>query len=458
MTILLTHGYYLAEDPREAKIMMPYPPLGMLCLSAFLEKKGIAHEVLDTTFGNPEEWRSQLRSVMPSVAGIYCTHGTRPRVSVMIGTVRELCPSAMVVAGGPDVRHNAQEYLDTGANVLIPGEAEEAFSKLCCFISENPGALPYPVPGLIFPDNGQIVNTGETSPAVMEELPFPARARVDMRKYFKVWERHHGYASVNVNTQRGCPFACNWCSKSVFGNTSRRRPASNVADEIEILQKTLPPHRIWFADDVFTLGNSWITEFTSLLKERSLKISYEIITRADCLSPSVIGMLRQSGCFRVWIGAESGSQSILDAMNRKTDAADVIHKTRLLAESGIETGIFIMLGYPGETIKDIVKTSRFLKQAGPSHFTLTMVYPVRGTQFSECLGTRKKSTLAWEKSTDRDVSFPRTYSPLFYRAATAWLQNTMNAPKSHGLKRFKCNMKKQMAFAAMLLLKCSAGK
>lgn len=436
MKILLTHCYFLNEDQAELKIMKPYPPLGILYISAWLEMKKTSHELFDTTFSAFGTLTGFIRSFHPDVIGIYTTLRTKLNVLRLISYIRKNNENkgCFIIIGGPDGRYNAENYLHHGADLVIPGEGEITLEEtLDCITTynNNPGIRSVQfysslstVKGIIFRNSvGEIIKTVERKLIAMADLPIPARHRADIERYMKTWKDNHGFSSLSISTMRGCPFGCNWCSKNIFGNTYRRRDPGLVAEEIEWVKKTYNPDRLWFTDDVFTINREWLKKFTKEMLSRNVIIPYECISRTDCMDDEIIGLLKKTGCRKLWIGAESGSQKVLDLMNRKTDIKKTIDVFQKLHENSISSGIFLMLGYPGETKNDILQTATFLKLARPDEMTLTMAYPIKGTRFYEEAESSFLPPYQWESMTDRDIQFKKTYNPRFYRFAISFLFN-----------------------------------
>jgi anaerobic magnesium-protoporphyrin IX monomethyl ester cyclase len=217
---------------------------------------------------------------------------------------------------------------------------------------------------------------------------------------------------------RGCPYSCRWCSRAVYGESYRRRSPRLVVDEIEQVVAHYHPDSLWFVDDVFTINHKWLQAFTDEVERRGVRVPYECITRADRLDERAVGLLKRSGCFRVWIGAESGSQKILDAMDRRVTVEQVRNMIQLSKKHGIETGTFIMLGYPGETAADIEQTIEHLKASDPDQFTITVSYPIKGTSFYDDAVTQMLPQGPWETTTDRDIKLRHGHSSLYYWFAT----------------------------------------
>lgn len=439
MKVLLTHGYFLSEDKEEARIMKPYPPAGLLYISAWLERQEISHEIYDSTFYTYDEFKEYLTRTCPGIIGIYTTLRTKLKVLKIISFIRQNNDLAFtrIVIGGPDARQYAQNYLDHGADVIVPGEGEQVFADLVRFFSERNKEYPELIKGIFFKNREQkITYTGETKLTDLESLPFQSRHLINMNRYLNLWKKHHGYTSMTISSMRGCPYSCSWCSKSVFGNTYRKHNPVLVANEIEMLKKNYNPDRLWFTDDVFTISKKWLRAFNEEVKKRELNVSYECISRTDCIDDETIRLLKNSGCVKIWIGAESGSQRILDLMDRRTDIVRTTQLMKMIKNEGILTGTFIMLGYPGEMKEDIYNTLDFLKKSEPDEFTLTMAYPIKGTKFGKEAEKEILKPFNWSTTSERDIVFRRSYGEQFYRFAIRYIFNAI-ASKTSTIKSEK---------------------
>jgi radical SAM superfamily enzyme YgiQ (UPF0313 family) len=230
---------------------------------------------------------------------------------------------------------------------------------------------------------------------------------------------------VNVNTMRGCPYSCKWCSRAVYGSSYRRRNPQLVVDEMQWLKENYDVDMIWFVDDVFTISHKWLAAFAEEVNARKMVIPYEIITRSDRVTSEVLALLKESGCARVWIGAESGSQKVIDAMDRRVKVEQVREAIRDVKAHGMEAGTFIMLGYPGEEEKDIEETLHHLKYSDPDQYTITVAYPIKGTPLYNEVENIFTESLPWETSTDRDIDFKRRYKRRYYDHAIQWINHEM---------------------------------
>lgn len=426
--IVLTHAYYLIQDAREQQIMKPYPPLGILSISAYLKEQHIPHSVYDSTFSDEEGLLNYLVSNNVSLLGIYVNLMTKLNVIALIEKIKsnELLRACKIVLGGPDIRYNTEEYLAIGADMLVLGEGEITFSEIARhFTAEN--VLPLNCSGTVYHDNNKqlVINTERPLVKQLDDLPIPNREAIDLTRYLEVWKKTHGYNTISISTMRGCPYTCKWCSRAVYGGSYRRRSAQKVVEELELLNARYAPDKFWFVDDVFTISHKWLREFCDEIKRKKVSVSYEIITRADRMNTEVIQLLKDSGCFRVWIGAESGSQSIINAMDRRVEVAavrDMIIKSK---QAGIETGTFLMLGYPGEKKSDIAATIKHLQVAKPDYFTLTIAYPIAGTPLYEENGISNQRDFEWRKQTDRDRALTGRHNRKYYEWGIRWVNNAV---------------------------------
>jgi radical SAM superfamily enzyme YgiQ (UPF0313 family) len=438
MTVLLTHGYFLCEDQKEQQIMRPYAPLGLLYIAGYLEQCGITNHVFDTTFSNRETLFNYLDEHQPSIVGIYTNLMTKVNVLDIIRYIRERRAETHIILGGPEVTHHAEKFLRHGADWIVIGEAEETILELVNYIHKHPQretGLPdsHSIAGTAFLKNGVYVQSVERQHRKeLDTLPYPAREKIEMQQYLDAWKNFHGENALSVSTMRGCPYTCRWCCQTVFGLSYRRRSAESVVDELVDIQSKYHPDYFWFVDDVFTISHRWLTEFHQALGRRKLQIRYECITRSDRLSEDVMGLLKSTGCFRVWIGAESGSQRVIDLMDRRVNVEQVREMIKLAKRHQIEAGTFIMLGYPGETEEDIEETINHLKLSDPDHYTITVVYPIKGTDLYQEVEATQTTALDWSTSSDRQIEFRRTYPRRYYYFAVSHVVNEVNYHKESG--------------------------
>jgi radical SAM superfamily enzyme YgiQ (UPF0313 family) len=417
MRLLLTHGFFLSEDPKEQQVMRPYPPLGILYLSAYLRARGFEVEVYDSTFGSKQDLFDSLERGPGGWLGVYGNLLTRAHVLEIVERGR--AAGWRVVLGGPEPSNYAETYLDAGAEYVIQGEGELALEQLL---------LGNPAPdGAIFrDDSGRLVRMpAATQIPDLDSLPWPDRERIDIGQYLTAWRDRHGTGSVSLITARGCPYHCRWCSHSTFGKTHRRRSVSAVADEAEWILNRYQPEMLWYADDVFTIHTGWTLSYAAEMKRRGIRIPFECITRADRFSAPMANALAEMGCFRVWIGSESGSQRVLDAMQRGVRVEQVREAVHRAQSHGIQAGMFLMWGYEGEQLEDIESTVEHVKACRPDVYLTTVSYPIKGTPYYEEVADKLVRLDDWRGSTDRDVKIRGRHSRRYFQFANDLLKSSM---------------------------------
>ena len=426
MDLLLTHGYFLNEDKAEKRIMKPYAPLGILCLSAYLKSKGFSVEIFDTTFRSKSEFFDFVEERKPKVVGIYCNLMTKLKVLEMMSFCKS--KGAVVIVGGPEPRYYAMEFLDHGADVVVRGEGELTLEELLPHLHLRGPSSMHHIAGITYrEEDGSIVETPERAMIRdLDILPLPDRESIRIDEYINTWRTYHGMGSVSLICARGCPYHCRWCSRAVYGETHRRRSVKSVVDEVEFLIAQYKPDMLWFADDVFTINHKWFFDFHKEMKRRNLRIPFECISRADRLNDEILKCMADLGCFRVWYGSESGSQRILDAMDRGVTVEQIHDVSKLARDYGIRTGLFVMLGYPGEEVSDIEETIEHLKTTGADEFLTTVAYPIKGTPFHEDVEARLIERLPWHRRTERMLSIEGRFPDAFYWFATRRLVNEVN--------------------------------
>ncbi len=410
--LLLTHGYFLFEDPKEGQIMKPYAPLGILYLCSHLRNKGFDVDVFDTTFSSREELFRYLRTEKPSVLGIYANLMTRGNVVGIFEVAREA--GWKIVVGGPEPGAYTLEYLHAGADFVISGEGEVTMEELLQALRCGERDFTK-IAGLSWlGENGELIQAAPRTQITNLDLqPWPAREAINLQRYVDTWRTHHGTGSVNFITARGCPFRCNWCSHQVYGQSHRRRDPVLVVDEVDWLLGKYSPDMVWVSDDVFTINHGWLRAYAAEMKRRSLRVPFECISRADRLNAEMLDLLAELGCFRIWIGSESGSQRILDAMDRGVKVEQVQDAVRMTRERGMQSGMFLMWGYEGEEMEDIEATIRHASKSNPDIFLTTVSYPIKGTPYYKKISDRLVQLEPWSKTSDREFRIRGRHSRQF---------------------------------------------
>lgn len=421
--VVLTHGYFLLEDEKEAAIMRPYPPLGILYISAYLRRAGFNVEVFDSTFASRDLLFARLGQDA-GVLGIYTNLMTRQPVLDIIA--RAKASGWTVIAGGPESANYPAEYLGAGADAVVVGEGESTMAELLPALAARGAHRLHGIEGVVFRDErGAVVTNPERAGiARLDTVPWPDREQIDQDRYIEVWRERHGMGSVNLITARGCPYKCDWCSHAVFGYTHRRRSALDCANELEHVMARYRPDQVWYSDDVFTIHHGWLFEYAAELKRRSLRVPFETISRADrMLKDDVLETLAAMGCYRIWIGSESGSQRILDAMQRGVGIDQVRWAARAAKRHGIQVGMFLMWGYPGEEIEDMQATIDLVRECDPDIYLTTVAYPIRNTGYFRKTADLVVLDKPWSAATDRDHRIRGRHSRRYYKLADEWLRH-----------------------------------
>lgn len=451
MDILLTHGYFLSEDRQERKIMKPYPPLGLLYLSAYLKAQGFEVSLFDSTFHEKSDFYRYVESEKPAVVGLYSNLMTKLNILQLIRYLKS--HGITVILGGPEATFNAEDYINNGADIVVIGEGELTLAETLGCLMKDSGTGLGTVQGISFrAEDGSIIRT-PPRPYVqnLDTLPLPDRDAIDLGRYIETWRTYHGTGSTSLITARGCPFHCNWCSTAVYGHSHRRRSVSNVVDEVELLLARYRPDMLWYADDVFTISHKWLFEFASEMKRRNLQTPFECISRADRVNEDVLRTLKELGCFRLWLGSESGSQRILDSMERGVTVEQIRIATKTARKYGIQTGLFVMLGYVEENIDDIEATIEHLKQTNPDAFLTTVAYPIKGTGFYKKVSLQLEQPGPWEKTPERQFSYHGRYCKTFYWFANRRIVNEIRLHQLRanngqtGIESLRLNAKAQVA-------------
>ena len=270
----------------------------------------------------------------------------------------------------------------------------------------------------------------------LDELPFPAWDLIDINSYKEIWKNSKQAFALNLATTRGCPYKCNWCAKPIYGQRYNSHSPKHVVEMISYLSKNHQVNRFWMCDDIFGLKPNWVQEFRDLLKEENLKIKYYIQSRADLLLiEDNINALVESGLEEVWIGAESGSQKILDAMDKGTTIAQIEDATKLLQSKGVRVAFFIQYGYIGETEKNIKETIDLIKRLKPDNIGVSVSYPLPGTSFYEKVKHQFKGKQNWKDSDDLALLFKSTFNQEYYRKLQRYTHKVFR--KSQGITLLK---------------------
>lgn len=418
--VLLTHSNHLFSDRKQVEKMQPYPPLQTLIAASFLRDNGIAARMFDSTFTSADdEFEAAVRRANPDLI-VVCEDDFNFLSKMCLAKNRELafgmaeCAQRLsipIVTHGSDSSDNAGAFLNAGFAAVLIGEVEETLLELAM------GKPWRDIHGLTYNSKGRIRrNPARSLRKNLDTLPLPAWDLIDIGMYRDAWKQAHGYFSLNMVSSRGCPYSCNWCAKPVYGNAYHARSPQVVASELRHLKMAYQPDHIWFADDIFGITSKWTREFAEAAAKMDAKIPFKMQSRCDLMTGENVKALESSGCREVWMGAESGSQKILDAMDKGIRISQIYEACENLRRYGIKACLFLQFGYPGEEWREIEETVRMVREVGPDDVGISVSYPLPGTKFHQIVSDQLGAKANWKDSADMAMMFRGAYSTEFYRA------------------------------------------
>ncbi len=436
--VLLTHSYHLAHDAKQWRKMQPYPPLGTLYAATAIAQAGIPVAVFDTMFAEPVAgFLATLEQHRPKLVVIYeddFNFVTKMCLTHMRELAFELATIAHgkgipVIAHGSDASDHPELYLQHHIDYVLKGEAEHTLTELCANLlhAKPTGAIP----GLTH-HAGNKLNSNPPLPnnPAWATLPSPSRHLIDLAPYREAWHTQHGLFSTNIVASRGCPYRCNWCAKPISGSRFQLRPAHEVAGELHHLKQQGVEH-IWFSDDVFALDRHWVEAFAEALQTLGAQLPFKIQSRADLMSEATVQALQRAGCTEVWMGVESGSQKILNAMSKGLTVAAIHTARQRLADAGIRACYFLQFGYPGEGWHEIAQTIQLVRDTQPDDIGVSLSYPLPGTEFYHRVQQQLGSKRNWADSDDLCTIHLAAYRDEFYHALRDALHAEVEAGGHH---------------------------
>ena len=423
--ILFTHSYFYRFDPKQWDTKQPYPPLGTIYAASVMREAGYQVSLFDTALiESPEKIVPVIEENKPDYLVIY-DDGFNYLTKMCLTNMREAAfrmaeiaksKGIRVIMSSSDAADHFEKYISHGVDIVVIGEGEITLKELILSIDSGEINLSQ-IDGIAYKDGDKVIRTASRQIVKdLDSFPMPAWDLVDIASYKKIWIENHGYFSLNIATTRGCPFKCNWCAKPIYGNRYNSRSPKKVAEEIEYLQKNYGVNYFWMCDDIFGLKPGWVQEFRDVVKSKELKIKYKIQSRVDLLlQEDTIAALAESGAETVWVGAESGSQKILDAMDKGTTVKQIFGATQLLKKNGIRPAFFLQFGYLGEEKEDINKTIQMVLDLMPEEIGISVSYPLPGTKFYDKVKEQLKEKTNWTDSDELALMYKSTFPPSYYK-------------------------------------------
>lgn len=454
--ILITHSYFLRFDPKQWKAQQPYPPLATLYAAAVLFKDNsnlVFHDMMFAQKAN--EIEAIIAEHKPKYF-IICDDGFNYLTKMCLTNMRDAAfemasiakkYGCKVIVSSSDSTDHSKDYLSANFDYVVVGEAEQTLKELVKALDNQETDLAS-INGLRYFEKDSFVETlSRTNLKDLDLLPQPAWQLLDIEPYKKSWMKSKGFFSINVATTRGCPYKCNWCAKPIYGNRYNSRSPQNVVDELLFLKAHFNFDHIWFCDDIFGLKPNWVSEFANLVEKNQLKIKYKIQSRVDLLleeslstnkKETQIEALARSGCDEVWVGAESGSQKILDAMDKGTKVAQIATATQLMKQHQIKPCFFLQFGYLNETYSDIQLTLKMLFELMPHDIGISVSYPLPGTKFYDTVKEQMQGKTNWTDSDELAIMFNATYPADFYRKLQRFVHYKFRQKQAvNALKNFR---------------------
>lgn len=362
------------------------PPLGLLYIAAVLEKNGHIIQVFDV---DPEVYDliDDIKNFKPDMIGLsFLTPAYRKALN-LTKKLKEKIPNVIYVCGGVHPTIQPIETLnDFGVDFIVVGEGEDTIVELCEKLEKKESVDT--VKGIIYKNNGQIINTGRRELIKnLDLLPFPARHLLNSEVYLTPPGIIRGYATerlTSIVASRGCPFNCIYCgSHNLFGRKIRRRTVDNVIAEIEHLIQNYKIKGLYFCDDLFTNDHKWVREFCQKLKEKNIKIVWACQSRVDTITEELMRELKSAGCVQIDFGVENGSDKILKVLNKATNVAAIKKAFQMAKKAKIRTCATFMIGNPSETLEDVLETFEVAKEISADYTVFYYTTPYPGTKLYE---------------------------------------------------------------------------
>lgn len=457
--ILITHSYFLRFDAKQWENQQPYAPLAALYVASVLRNAGFNLSFYDVMFNETvAEMQVTFIEQKPEIF-IICDDGFNYLTKMCLTNMRHAAYDMItlakkhgckVIISSSDSTDHSIEYLNRGADFIVVGEAEQTMLELTKALTNNENNFAN-INGLRFLENNQLVsNLKRENLKDLDLLPMPAWDLVNMANYKTKWLAKKGYFSINIGTTRGCPFKCNWCAKPIYGQRYNSRSPQNVVNEIKYLQQQFGIEHIWFCDDIFGLKPQWTKEFAAILEQENIAIKFKIQSRVDLLlEENNIVALAKAGCDEAWVGAESGSQKILDAMDKGTQVEQIYEATLLMKKKGIKPCFFLQFGYLNETYQDIELTLKMVFELMPYDIGISVSYPLPGTKFYDKVKDQLKEKTNWTDSDELAMMFKSTFPGTFYKKLQRYVHSEYRKRKAIAAWKENKDLKK----AASLLFR-----
>ncbi|MDM8523412.1 radical SAM protein [Desulfococcaceae bacterium HSG8] len=401
--ILLIHPLgYRAEAAagdisRLANIM---PPIGLASIAAYLEKRGIHADIIDC-YARPDSDRlilDYLRTEKPAFLGLSCTTSSFLDGVRLTKLAKGILPNIRAVFGGPHVSAMKEHVLEDFPVVdfAVVGEGEETLAELV----EKEAADALSVKGLVCIKSGEVYFTGYRSKGIeLDTLPFPAYEKLPgYPQTYKLPIFNYPRApNTSCISSRGCPYACSYCDRSVFRRTFRFNSAEYLYEHLKYLKDRFAIRHINFYDDQFTFKRKRVENFTRMLIDRPLGMTFNCAVRAEHIDSDLLRQMKAAGCWMVSLGIETGDEDLLARHRQNADVQLLAEKIRLIKQVGLRTKGLLMMGLPGETEESIRKSMDYVFSLPIDDFNLAKFTPFPGSPIYERIHELGTFDEDWEK-------------------------------------------------------------
>ena len=368
----------------------PEPPLGLAYLaSSILKYKNDSQiEIIDGYILDQKEYLKKISDVDADVAGITVTMSLLnealriPRL-VMEGRSKRddnYKIDTKFIIGGPGVSNIPSSKLyESGYSIVCYGEGENTIVDLMKAF-EGKQSLDE-VRGISYLSNrGEVKTPPRERIENLDDLPVPARDLLDMEKYIGTWKEKMGIALTHIVSSRGCQFSCRFCDKAVYGKKTKFHSPARLIEEMRELYGKYKAEMVFFEEDLFTLNRGRVLEFCRAMEEELPRRRWGAYSRVDTVDLDMLSGMKRAGCTDLVFGVESGSQRILDFLGKGITVDGIRRAFGWAKQVGIDAGMFLIVGVPGETREDIDLTKRLIVDLEPNMINLSFLTPIPGTE------------------------------------------------------------------------------
>ena len=354
------------------------PSPSLLYLVPYLKEDG--HEVcyMEGLFSTFDAVHQTIADLQPHLIGMTVTSVDWRNTRTLAREIRKRFPQSLLVVGGIHPTLWMEQCFEEcpELDIVVYGEGENTIRELANRLSaqEDLSGLP----GIIYRKNGEIIRNESRKPVEdLDTLPFPDRSVIDLRRYLPSPTFYHRLPHASIIGSRGCPYRCTFCHTD---RHTRMRSATNIVDEIEMLNSTFGVVDVAFWDDTFTLSEDRAYGICEEIVSRKLDVDWCVNARADKITKPLLQTMKQAGCWRVLYGIESGVQKNLDRLKKDIRLDQIREAVRLTNEVGIEAYGTFMFGIPGETYEDGLETIRFACSIGLDFAVFVSLTPFPGSE------------------------------------------------------------------------------